>query len=89
MKKKGLCLLLAVLLIISVMPLYAIAEGVIPTIVLGGYTSPQIYLFDDEGNIIEKVWMLNLDNVLNVVKKDIPDITKANFKRIFREIDVP
>ncbi|MBQ7598505.1 MAG: hypothetical protein IJU56_07995 [Clostridia bacterium] len=82
MKKKGLCLLLAVVLIFSVLPLSAIAEGVIPTIVLGGYTSPQIYLFDDEGNIIEKVWMLNLDNVLNVVKKDIPDITKANFNTV-------
>ena len=84
MKKKGLCLLLAVLLIVSVMPLYAIAEGVIPTIVLGGYTSPQIYLFDDEGNIQEKVWGLSLNKALDVVKNDIPNLTKANFNALLK-----
>ncbi len=84
MKKRVLSLLLACVLIFSVLPLAAIAEGVIPTIVLGGYTSPQLFLFDDEGNIVEKIWMLNLNSVLDVVKKDIPDITKANFNTVIK-----
>ena len=82
MKRKVLCLVLACVLVFSALPLSAIAEGVIPTIVLGGYTSPQLYLFDDEGNIQEKIWMLNLNSVLDVVKKDIPDISKANFNTV-------
>ena len=82
MKKRVLCLVLVCVLLFCMAPLSAIAEGVIPTIVIGGYTSSQIYLFDDEGNILEKVWMLDLNRVLNIVKGDIPDLGKANLNTL-------
>lgn len=82
MKKRVFCFALALVLLFGVLPIAGIAEGIIPTIVLGGYTSPQLFLFDEEGNIQEKIWMLNLNSVLDVVKKDIPDIGKANFNTV-------
>ena len=84
MKKRVLCLVLVCVLLFCMAPLSAIAEGVIPTIVIGGYTSSQIYLFDDEGNILEKVWMLDLNRVLNIVKGDIPDLGKANLNTLLK-----
>lgn len=80
--KKLFCFALAVVLLVCALPIVGIAEGVIPTIVLGGYTSPQLFLFDDEGNIQERIWMLDLNKVLDTVKSDIPDLGKANFNTL-------
>lgn len=79
MKKRLCCLLLVCVMLFCLLPLSALAEGTIPVIVIGGYSSPQIYLFDDEGNIQEKVWGLSLTKALDVFKKDIPELTVANF----------
>ena len=79
MKKRLCCLLLVCVMLFCLLPLSALAEGTIPVIVIGGYSSPQIYLFDDEGNIQEKVWGLSLTKALDVFKKDLPELTVANF----------
>ena len=79
MKKRLCSLLLVCVLLFCALPLAAIAEGTVPVIVIGGYSSPQIYLFDDEGNIQEKVWGLSLQKALDVFKKDLPELTVANF----------
>ena len=85
MMKKRLCsFMLALVLLFCMLPLAALAEGTTPVIVIGGYSSPQIYLFDDEGNIQEKVWGLSLNKALDVVKNDIPNLTKANFNALLK-----
>ena len=84
MKKRLCSLMLVCVMLFCMLPLAALAEGTVPVIVIGGYTSPQIYLFDEEDNILEKVWYLSMDNVLDIVKKDIPNITKANFNALMK-----
>jgi hypothetical protein len=79
MKKRLCSLMLVCVLLLCALPLAALAGGTVPVIVIGGYSSPQIYLFDDEGNIQEKVWGLSLQKALDVFKKDIPELTAANF----------
>ena len=84
MKKRLCSLLLVCVMLFCALPLAALAEGTVPVIVIGGYSSPQIYLFDDEGNIQEKVWGLSLQKVLDVIRKDIPDLTAANFNAMMK-----
>ncbi len=84
MKKRLCSLLLVCVLLFCALPLAALAEGTLPVIVIGGYSSPQIYLFDDEGNILEKVWGLSLQKALDVIKKDVPDLTAANFNAMMK-----
>lgn len=85
MMKKRLCsFMLVLVLLFCMLPLAALAEGTTPVIVIGGYSSPQIYLFDDEGNIQEKVWGLSLNKALDVVKNDIPNLTRANFNALLK-----
>ena len=79
MKKRLCSLMLVCVLLLCALPLAALAGGTVPVIVIGGYSSPQIYLFDDEGKIQEKVWGLSLQKALDVFKKDIPELTAANF----------
>ena len=85
MMKKRLCsFMLALVMLFCMLPAAAFAQGTTPVIVIGGYSSPQIYLFDDEGNIQEKVWGLSLNKALDVVKNDIPNLTKANFNALLK-----
>ena len=79
MKKRLCSLLLVCVLLLAALPLAALASDTVPVIVIGGYSSPQIYLFDDEGNIQEKVWGLSLTKALDVFKEDLPELTVANF----------
>ncbi len=79
MKKRLCSLLLVCVLLLAALPLAALASDTVPVIVIGGYSSPQIYLFDDEGNIQEKVWGLSLTKALDVFQKDLPELTVANF----------
>lgn len=84
MKKRLCSLLLVLVLLFCVLPLAALAEGTTPVIVVGGYSSPQIYLFDEEGNIQQKVWGLSLQKALDVIRKDVPDLTVANFNAMMK-----
>ena len=84
MKKRLFSLLLVCVMLVCTLPLAAMAAGTVPVIVIGGYSSPQIYLFDDEGNIQEKVWGLSLQKALDVFRKDIPELTAANFNAMMK-----
>ncbi|MBQ5970028.1 MAG: hypothetical protein IJL52_07920 [Clostridia bacterium] len=89
MKKRITSLLLVTVMLVVMLPLHSIAEGVTPVIVIGGYSSPQIYLFDGNGyeeeNIVEKVWAFNLSGVLDTVKGDFGDLTKANLNAMISQ----
>ncbi len=86
MKKRVVSILLVSVLLFVMLPLSALAESRIPVIVIGGYSNPQIYLFDGNGyeeeNIQEKVWGLSLSKALDYVKQDIPNLTKANINAL-------
>ena len=55
MKKRITSLLLVTVMLVVMLPLHSIAEGVTPVIVIGGYSSPQIYLFDGKGLGLQSV----------------------------------
>lgn len=87
MKKRIISVVLVVLMLITMIPLAALAEDVTPIIVVGGYSSSQIYLFNDDGTIKEKVWTLNMSDVLKKAFSDIPGLTEANIKQYIEKED--
>ncbi len=67
MKRKLTAVILALLMIVTALPLSALAQSNYPVVVVGGYSSSQIYLFNDEGEIERKVWGLQRDDILAVI----------------------
>lgn len=59
MKKKLISIALAVVMLLTMLPLAAFAESTLPLVIVSGYSSSRIYEFDDEGNITKKLW--NID----------------------------
>lgn len=56
MKKKLISIALALVMLLTMLPLTAFAESTLPLVIVSGYSSSQIYEFDDDGNITKKLW---------------------------------
>lgn len=56
MKKKLISIALALVMLLTMLPFAAFAESTLPLVIVSGYSSSQIYEFDDEGNITKKLW---------------------------------
>ena len=81
MNKKLISIFLAVIMLVTAVPMTAFAkEESYPVVINSGYSSSQIFMFDDEGNIDHKVWGLDVGGILTKALKDIPYLTAANLE---------
>lgn len=81
MNKKVLSVILALIMLVTALPVAAFAaDDVLPVVIDSGYSSSQIFEFDDEGNIIGKIWGLDMGGIFTVAAKDIPELTSANLE---------
>lgn len=80
--KKLFSIILAVILVLSALPLSALAETTIPIVVVAGYSSSRLYEFDDKGNIVQEVWGLSAKSVLKPIIKALPSLLKANIEYV-------
>ena len=81
MKKKLFSVFLAIVMVVTALPMVAFAEDEqYPVVIDSGYSSSQIFLFDDEGNIVKRVWGLDMGGILTTAAKDIPDLTLAGLE---------
>lgn len=79
MKKKLISLVLALVMILTFLPLTAFAETTLPLVIVSGYSSSQIYEFDDEGNITNKLWGIDGGEAGNVLLDFLPELAKPTF----------
>lgn len=80
MKKKLFSIVLALVMLLSMLPLTAFAESTLPIVIVSGYSSSQIYEFNDDGTIKDKVWGLQAGGILTAIAKRIPGLTLANLE---------
>ena len=86
MRKKLFSLALALIMLVTALPMTAFAaEDVLPVVIDSGYSSSQIFEFDDEGKIVEKIWGLDVGGILSVAAKDIPELTAANLELFMKK----
>ena len=76
MKKKIFSVLLAVVMLFSAVQIAVFATDAeeLPLILVAGYSSSKIFLFDDEGNIQEKIWSLNASDIINEIMRKLPGL---------------
>lgn len=81
MNKKVFSLILAVIMLVTAMPMAAFAAGeALPVVIDSGYSSSQIFLFNDDGSIKNKLWGLDVGGIFSNALKDIPELTAANIE---------
>ena len=81
MGKKLLSVVLALVMLVTALPMAVFAADYnLPVVIDSGYSSSQIFEFDDEGNIIGKIWGLDVGGILTMAVKDIPELTTANLE---------
>ncbi len=87
MKKRVLSVLLAIVMVVTALPMAAFAkEEVYPVVIDGGYSSSEIFRFDEDGNILNKVWHFDVagdDNgkgLLMAILEDVPELAGGNLE---------
>ncbi len=81
MSKKIFSLILAVIMVVTAIPMAAFAaDETYPVVIDSGYSSSQIFMFNDDGSIKSKVWGLDVGGILSSVAKDIPELTLSNLE---------
>ncbi len=73
-------------MLITAVPMAAFAaEETYPVVIDSGYSSSQIFMFNDDGSIKSKVWGLDVGGILSSVAKDIPELTLSNLEYLAKK----
>lgn len=89
-------MVLAVLILAAAVPMTAFAaKETYPVVIDSGYSSSQIFMFNDDGSIKSKVWGLDVGGIFSSALKDIPELTLSNLEyfakkdpsRLYRQIN--
>ncbi|MDD6021500.1 MAG: hypothetical protein PUB94_02440 [Oscillospiraceae bacterium] len=75
MKERLLSIVLALVMLMTMLPLTAFAESTLPIVIVSGYSSSQIYEFNEDGTIKDKIWGLEVSKILAAIRNKIPDFT--------------
>lgn len=82
MKKRFLCFILSAIMILTALPLSAAAEGEkYPVIIDSGYMTSQIFIFNDDGSIKNRIWYLEiLPDIAKELIRQIPGVTEGSIE---------
>ena len=83
MSKKVISLILAVVMMVTAIPMTVFAASeTLPVVIDSGYSSSQLFRFNDDGSIKNRVWGLTADGLISSILKDIPGLTAANIELV-------
>lgn len=81
MRKRILCTIFSVILLLTTFPLSSFAaEESYPVVIDSGYMTSQIFLLDDDGRIKDRVWHLDILGILKEIVRQTPGVAEGGIE---------
>ena len=86
MKRRILCFLVAAVMLFTALPLTAdAAEEKYPVVIDSGYMTSQIFLFDENGKIKDRIWHLDILSILKEIVRQTPGVIDGGLEYLSKQ----